>query len=166
MSRLKKIIVVGLILIAFASGLSTGMAAGAAPTDKEIQVLERATWSLTCYINEVDCSNIPKPLVVYADIPPEQDTWGWHIPGEAYIVLDTQIRGTHFSVTILSHEYTHYIQFIQRKFQGERDPKQVTCDTEREATVVGYVASVAAGIDNDPRVPTWDDVKAQYGCEK
>ena len=167
MKRVWLILVAVFVFATCTFGLSASASQSTAvQVNQEIRMFERVSWTLACYINQVDCSNIPRPLVIYADLPPEQKIWGVYELGNSYVVLSNELNGDTFSTVILAHEYTHYLQFIQRKFHAPGDPKEIECATEQAATTVGYIVAIAAGVDNDPRVPTWDDVKDSYGCEK
>lgn len=166
MKRLWKILVLGSVLIAFTLGFSTGMAAMRLTPSEQIAKIEYTTWVATCYINKVDCSNVPRPLVVYSDIPEKEKMWGYYQPGDPYVVVNNTIHGDPFSLTVIAHEYTHYLQFIQRRYADEETPLAVECATEREAHDVGYIVATALELKSDPRVATWADNKDKYGCKE
>lgn len=158
-----------LMLTSFQVGASGESTSGVYFPPEERIVLEEKVFAAACYMAKLDCDYIPQPVVVYSERPEAEKLWGYYSTGTAYVVINEKIKGTPFSLTVLAHEYTHYLQFVQRKYpytDSKSEEHAIECANEREAHDAGHRLAVAIKLENDPRVSTWDENKSKYGCEK
>lgn len=122
--------------------------------------LERQAIKFACVAVDppgVDCRTAPMPEILY--VPMRGGLWGWYRPGTETIQINVTAMNDPFSYLIIVHEAAHYYQWMAERPWGK-------CAIEKEAFDIDNLYATVLGMDKDPRVDSWDEVKSAYGCDK
>lgn len=106
-------------------------------------------WELACMMKRADCSDIPRPVVVYGFLPYQ---YGRYWRNESVVVIDIRLVGQPLSVLVAVHEMIHYIQMAQG--QAGMGP----CTLEREAFELVFELNRRLELVTDTRLKNWDSV--------